>query len=492
MPLPCPCWPFGCSSGESVDVEPDGSASPGTEAGTDPGTESGTDVEVAPAGDGELVAAQSAEPDRLDPHLTSAFASFQILENVYDTLVQPAADLSMEPALAESWEVSDDGLTWTFTLREGVTFHDGSTFEAADVVYSYERIMDEEVAANNAYRFASVDSITAVDDQTVEIALNRATPNLLVNIGGFKGMAILPEGLAEDGDIDNEPVGTGPFSFVSRAPDSGIELAANPDWWGGAPSLAGLRFVQMALPDDQVRRIRGNRIAMVFQGPMTSLNPVRTVGWQVMEPLAIHTDLGGGARRERAIELLDLVGIPDPEARVDAYPHELSGGMRQRVVIAMALACDPEVLIADEATTALDVTTQAQITDLVAGLQERLGMAVIWITHDLGVVAGIADRVMVMYAGRIAEFAGVDELYASPRHPYTAGLLGSLPLPGTDRPDTLTSIPGLPPDPVAMPPGCAFAPRCTHAQDDCRATPPPLEGDESHQAACYHPLEASP
>lgn len=243
--------------------------------------------------------------------------------------------------------------------------------------------------------------------------------------------------------------------------------------------------------DADMRRIRGNRIAMIFQDPMTSLNPVRTVGWQVMEPLTIHTDLHASDRRARAIELLDLVGIPDPDARVDVYPHEMSGGMRQRVVIAMALACDPEILIADEATTALDVTTQAQITDLVADLQERLGMAVIWITHDLGVVAGIADRVMVMYGGRIAEFASVDRLYAAPRHPYTVGLLGSLPLPGTDRPDTLTSIPGLPPDPVSMPPGCAFAPRCPKVQEDCRRTPPPLEGDDSHQAACYHPVKAS-
>ena len=247
----------------------------------------------------------------------------------------------------------------------------------------------------------------------------------------------------------------------------------------------------LASSDRQWRSVRGNKIAMIFQDPMTSLNPVKTVGYQIIEPLLLHTDLRGDAARDRAIELLSLVGIPDPTARIDAYPHQLSGGMRQRIVIAMGLACDPDILIADEATTALDVTTQAQITDLVASLQQRLGMAVIWITHDLGVVAGIADRVLVMYGGRIAEFAEVDALYASPRHPYTAGLLASLPLPGTERPDALTSIPGLPPDPVDMPPGCAFAPRCPRVQDDCRDAPPLLEGGAHHVAACLHPLEGA-
>lgn len=247
----------------------------------------------------------------------------------------------------------------------------------------------------------------------------------------------------------------------------------------------------LANSDKQWRTVRGNKIAMIFQDPMTSLNPVKTVGYQIIEPLLLHTDLRGDAARDRALELLTLVGIPDPDARIDAYPHQLSGGMRQRIVIAMGLACDPDILIADEATTALDVTTQAQITDLVASLQERLGMAVIWITHDLGVVAGIADRVLVMYGGRIAEFASVDELYGEPRHPYTAGLLASLPLPGTERPDKLTSIPGLPPDPIAMPPGCAFAPRCPRVEDDCRVAPPPLEGDPTHVAACLHPLEGA-
>jgi oligopeptide/dipeptide ABC transporter ATP-binding protein len=249
----------------------------------------------------------------------------------------------------------------------------------------------------------------------------------------------------------------------------------------------------LALPEKELRSVRGNHLAMIFQDPMTSLNPVRRVGDQLMESMALHLDLIGDTARDRAIELLDLVGIPSPSERVDAYPHQMSGGMRQRVMIAMGLSCDPAVLIADEATTALDVTTQAQITDLVADLQEKIGMAVIWITHDLGVVASIADRVLVMYGGRFMEEAKVDDLYEAPRHPYTEGLLGSLPMPGAERPDQLVSIPGLPPDPVTMPLGCPFQPRCTYAdQDRCAIEVPVLEPvDGAHRTACFHPLGAT-
>ena len=241
----------------------------------------------------------------------------------------------------------------------------------------------------------------------------------------------------------------------------------------------------------QWRGIRGKRMAMIFQDPMTSLNPVRTVGYQITEPMALHLGLKGAPARKRAIELLELVGIPSPEARCDDYPHQLSGGMRQRVMIAMGLSCDPDVLIADEATTALDVTTQAQITDLVADLQDRIGMAVIWITHDLGVVASIADRVHVMYGGQFMEQADVDDLYSAPRHPYTEGLLGSLPMPGADRPERLVTIPGLPPDPVAMPQGCPFAPRCSYADGaSCTQVVPRVEEvAPGHGAACHYPLE---
>ncbi|MDJ0924138.1 MAG: ABC transporter ATP-binding protein [Acidimicrobiia bacterium] len=246
----------------------------------------------------------------------------------------------------------------------------------------------------------------------------------------------------------------------------------------------------LGLSPKEWRGIRGRGTAMIFQDPMTSLNPVRTVGYQLTEPMALHLGLKGDDARQRAIELLDLVGIPSPEARIDDYPHQLSGGMRQRVMIAMGLACDPDVLIADEATTALDVTTQAQITELVDELQERVGMAVIWITHDLGVVASIADRVHVMYGGRFMEQAGVDALYATPRHPYTEGLLGSLPMPGADRPERLVTIPGLPPDPVAMPAGCPFAPRCGYSDGDrCVGTVPAMESvGAGHDSACHYPL----
>lgn len=247
----------------------------------------------------------------------------------------------------------------------------------------------------------------------------------------------------------------------------------------------------LGMPQKTLRQIRGKGMAMIFQDPMTSLNPVRTIGYQLTEPMAIHLDLKGDAATARAVELLELVGIPSPADRISDYPHQLSGGMRQRVMIAMALSCNPDILIADEATTALDVTTQAQITDLVAELQERFGMAVIWITHDLGVVASIADRVHVMYGGRFMEQARVDDLYADPRHPYTEGLLTSLPMPGSDRPERLATIPGLPPDPVAMPTGCPFAPRCAYSDaDQCVQTMPAMSANGAgHDAACHYPLD---
>ncbi len=200
--------------------------------------------------EGVLIAAISGEPDRFDPHLTTAYPSFQVLENVYDTLVQPGDDLTMEEALATDWEVSDDNLTWTFTLREGVTWHNGRAFVADDVVYSYERIMDEEFGAANAFRFESIESVSAPDDGTVVIELTRPTPNLLANIGAFKGMAIVPEEIVEDGTIDTEPVGTGPFRFVEQRPDGEIVLERNPDYWGGDVALEGVRF--RPIPDATV------------------------------------------------------------------------------------------------------------------------------------------------------------------------------------------------------------------------------------------------
>lgn len=234
----------------------------------------------------------------------------------------------------------------------------------------------------------------------------------------------------------------------------------------------------------EMRKIRGNDISMIFQEPMTSLNPVFTIGDQIMEAIILHQKLSKKDARDRAIEMLRLVGIPSPEQRVDEYPHQLSGGMRQRVMIAMALSCNPRLLIADEPTTALDVTIQAQILELLQRLQEEFGMAIIMITHDLGVVAGMVDRVIVMYAGKVVEEAPVRELFTSPKHPYTEGLLGSIPKLHQVQ-DRLQTIEGVVPSPFNMPKGCRFHPRCKYAQPACEEAEPLLqELAPGHYAAC--------
>jgi oligopeptide transport system ATP-binding protein len=242
----------------------------------------------------------------------------------------------------------------------------------------------------------------------------------------------------------------------------------------------------LQLSADDMRMMRGSQIAIIFQDPMTSLNPALSINKQISESLIEHCDLSQTQARERAIELLDLVGIPNAKERVDEYPHQFSGGMRQRVMIAIALSCDPKILIADEPTTALDVTIQAQIVELVKRLRDELGMSVIWITHDLGVVAGIAERVSVMYAGYIVEHARVDELYKNPRHPYTIGLLAALPRIDGRHAKRLANIEGQPPDLLHEPHFCPFAPRCAVAIDTCWQNNPVLRsvGDE-HQAACW-------
>ena len=236
-----------------------------------------------------------------------------------------------------------------------------------------------------------------------------------------------------------------------------------------------------------MRDVRGNRIGMIFQEPMTSLNPTFPVGFQIGETLRLHRNMGGAAIRERVLELLRMVGIGAPERRFAQYPHELSGGLRQRVMIAMALACHPKLLIADEPTTALDVTIQAQILELLVRLRDELGMAILLITHDLGVVAEYADEVIVMYAGKLAEWADVRGLFGKPRHPYTKGLLGSMPrLAGTAGP--LPTIPGTVPSPLARPPGCPFAGRCPRALGRCREIFPPLDRHGGHGFACWNPV----
>ena len=234
----------------------------------------------------------------------------------------------------------------------------------------------------------------------------------------------------------------------------------------------------LKLNEEELRQIRGNRIAMIFQDPMTSLNPVLTIGRQITEALELHLNMNREESRARAIELLELVGIPDAGARLDDYPHQFSGGMRQRVMIAMGLSCNPQLLIADEPTTALDVTIQAQIVDLVTRLQSELGMAIIWITHDLGVVAGLADRVLVMYAGFIVEEGPVDVIYGQPRHPYTLGLLRSIPRLDLGRQKRLIPIEGLPPDLLDPPQSCPFAPRCPFVIDKMPGRKSTADGDQ--------------
>ncbi len=263
---------------------------------------------------------------------------------------------------------------------------------------------------------------------------------------------------------------------------------------GGSIKLADADL--LTLDEEAMRSVRGKDIAMIFQEPMTSLNPVLTIGSQIAEAVLLHENVNGRQAWEKAVDMLRLTRIPEPELRAHEYPHQLSGGMRQRAMIAMALACNPKVLIADEPTTALDVTIQAQILDIIIDLQRKFGTAVILITHDLGVVAETAQRVIVMYAGRKIEEAPVEELFARPQHPYTHGLMGSIPrLPAmrgkiSNAVERLQEIPGTVPALTNLPPGCVFAPRCAHAEDRCRARYPDYdEKRPGHWAACWRSRE---
>ncbi len=268
------------------------------------------------------------------------------------------------------------------------------------------------------------------------------------------------------------------MSLMKLLPEPPAEIVS------GTVRLEGRDLLRLG-PGD-LRKVRGAEVGFIFQDPMTSLNPVFNIGFQIMEPLREHLGLNKAAARTRAVELLELVGIPSPKDRLGDYPHQFSGGMRQRVMIAIALACDPKVLIADEPTTALDVTIQAQIIDLVKKLRRELGMGIIWVTHDLGVVAGIADRVMVMYGGLVVEHAPVAELYVRPLHPYTRALLETLPSLDGTRARRLRSIGGQPPHMTAAPTSCPFAARCAHVHDRCHAENPPLVAvSEGHDVACW-------
>ncbi len=256
---------------------------------------------------------------------------------------------------------------------------------------------------------------------------------------------------------------------------------------GGSIKLEGRELVGSS--EQELRKIRGNDIAMIFQDPLTSLNPTRTIGSQVAEPVMLHRGASKKTALRRATDVLDMVGLPRPAERLNDYPHQLSGGMRQRVMIAMALSCEPKVLIADEPTTALDVTIQAQILDLLDRLKSQLGMAMLLITHDMGVIAGHTDRVNVMYAGRIVETADTGDLFSKMRHPYTQALLASIPRLAQDRSLPLLNIGGIPPDLGHLPAGCRFAARCPRADDICRVSEPSLTGATDHLFACWHPVE---
>ena len=244
-------------------------------------------------------------------------------------------------------------------------------------------------------------------------------------------------------------------------------------------------ITQLAPKSEEMRSIRGNDIAMIFQEPMTSLNPVYTIGNQISEAVVLHQQVSKKEARSRSIEMLERVGIPAPHKRVDDYPHQFSGGMRQRAMIAMALSCNPSLLIADEPTTALDVTIQAQVLDLMRELQEELGMAIMMITHDLGVIAEITNEIVIMYAGRVVEKGNLDQIFYHPLHPYTRGLLASIPVLGADSHKQLHSISGSVPRPLAMPPGCAFAPRCTDRFERCDEMPELKAVGENNSVRCW-------
>lgn len=277
------------------------------------------------------------------------------------------------------------------------------------------------------------------------------------------------------------------LAVMGLLPRNGSVSGGSITYW----TRSGLQMQIESAGQDAMRGLRGVEIAMIFQEPMSSLNPLFTIGDQIGEMLILHTDMDAAARKKRILEMLELVEIPAAATRLNTYPHELSGGMRQRVMIAIALVCNPALLIADEPTTALDVTIQAQILDLMRRLQEDLGMSILFITHDMGVVAEMADDVAVMYAGAIVEQADARTLFSTTRHPYTSGLLASIPDPGRAERERLVPIPGTVPSLHALPSGCAFAPRCARAGDACASPVVLREIADSHRVACVNPVGAS-
>ncbi len=319
--------------------------------------------------------------------------------------------------------------------------------------------------------------VLQVSDLTTHIQLSRSVVHPVgnVDLSLDRGQTI---GLVGESGSGKSMLG---LSILNLLPNGGHVV-------GGSIKLSDRELVGLAEPE--MRKLRGNEVAMIFQDSQSSLNPTKSIGHQVTEPVRLHRQVTKREAQDRALEVLDLVGLPQPRERLKDFPHQLSGGLRQRVMIAIALACEPAVLLADEPTTALDVTIQAQILQLLEDLKDRLGMATLLVTHDMGVVAGRTDRINVMYAGRIVESAPTDELFRAMRHPYTQGLLGSIPRMDQDTRQPLLTIPGIPPDLSNPPPGCRFAARCPRATDQCRENEPPLTGDDpAHLFACWHPVE---
>lgn len=466
-------------------------------------------------------------PTFIDPAVGNDFSSSTSLANIYDTLVFPNAEAGVDPWLAESWDISDDGLTYTFHLRKGVKFHDGSELLASDVVYSYNRL--QTVGEGYAYLITGVESVKAVDDYTVEFKLEHPSglfvPSLVRLYVANEDLVrenTLAEGpYGDEGDYGKEwllthDAGSGPYRVVEFPLEEYLLMEKFNDWWNAGAFKTGcgktttmkaiLRILPMPparitdgeiffkgedllkMRDGELRKVRGSGISMIFQDPTAALNPVFTIGQQLI-PVIRHASpanrsLSRHDIRQKAIAPLKEVALADPERLLDSYPIQLSGGMRQRVCIGMALATDPELLIADEPGTSLDVTIQDQVLRLLHSLVEKKGTSVILITHTLGVVRQVTDRVYVMYAGNMVEVAPTPKLFANPLHPYTQGLMEAVPrLTGGG---ITTGIPGRIPSYLNPPSGCRFHTRCPHAMDICRREKPPFfNADADHEVACF-------
>jgi len=393
-----------------------------------------------------------------------------MLRNAYDTSLYQARWQLIPPGIAIALTV------FAFTiLGEGLRDVLG-TGQGARAQRKERRGLTTVARPDAGLPTANDDALLSIEHLAVEFTTARGAARVVDNVS----LSIRPgETIGLVGESGSGKTVTS-LSVMRLVPSPPGRIVAGNIWVEGQDVLA-LNFKQM-------RELRGRKISMIFQDPMTSLDPTFTVGSLLLEAQTLHGSVSRSQARARAIELLELVGIPAPEARLRQYPHQLSGGLRQRVMIAVALANEPQLLIADEPSTALDVTIQAQILELLKTLQRELGMAVLFVTHDLGVIADLCDRVAVMYAGQIVEQASVHDLFERPQHPYTAGLLGAMPQVGLLG-ERLTVIPGQVPLPHQMPGGCRFAARCDYVVDDCRTTPVPLTADNRREVRCIRAAE---